>query len=174
MKSGKATWSGIARVRRLLLASLPCLLLLLVAGLGSPWANAEPQPLAETELADVSGRDGIGFAVHLEINSAPIYGLDIDSRLTAGFTVDGLRTYLVAPNPGGIIDLFAMSLNLRTRPGGGDYIDVTLPFFVGVQDFGVRALSVQTDPRAPITNSYGQFLLNGHASMQGHLYLWAQ
>lgn len=140
----------------------------------APVLHAEPLPLDEAELAQVSGRDGIGFAVHLEINSAPIYGLDIDSRLTAGFTVDGLKTYLVALNPGGIIDLFAMALNLRTRPDGGDYIDVTLPFFVGVQDFGVRALSAQTDPRAPITNSYGQFLLNGHASMQGHLYLWAQ
>lgn len=150
------------------------LCLSLAALLSGAALHAEPQALDEAELAQVSGRDGIGFAVHLEINAAPIYGLDIDSRLTAGFTVDGLKTYLVALNPGGIIDLFAMSLNLRTRPDGGDYIDVTLPFFLGVQDFGVRALSAQTDPRGPITNSYGQFLLNGHASMQGHLYLWAQ
>ncbi len=141
---------------------------------GAAALHAEPQALDEAELASVSGRDGIGFAVHLEINSAAIYGLDINSRLTAGFNVDGLTTYLVALNPGGIVDLFAMSLNLRTRPDGGDYVDLSLPTFIGVKDFGVRALSAQTDPRAPITNSYGQFLLNGHAAMQGHLYLWAQ
>ncbi len=141
---------------------------------GTATLHAEPQALDEVELAGVAGRDGIGFAVHLEINSAAIYGLDINSRLTAGFNVDGLTTYLVALNPGGIVDLFAMSLNLRTRPDGGDYVDLSLPTFVGVKDFGVRALSAQTDPRAPITNSYGQFLLNGHAAMQGHLYLWAQ
>ena len=152
-----------------------CLLQLAIALSGWSGAlHAEPQALAESELAEVTGRDGIGFAVHLEINSAAIYGLDIDSRLTAGFTVDGLKTYLVALNPGGIVDLFAMSLNLRTRPDGGDYVDLSLPTFIGVKDFGVRALSAQTDPRAPITNSYGQFLLNGHAAMQGHLYLWAQ
>lgn len=141
---------------------------------GAAVLHAEPRALDEVELAAVSGQDGIGFAVHLEINSAAIYGLDINSRLTAGFNVDGLTTYLVALNPGGIVDLFAMSLSLRTRPDGGDYVDLSLPTFIGVKDFGVRALSAQTDPRAPITNSYGQFLLNGHASMQGHLYLWAQ
>ncbi|MGC4059480.1 MAG: hypothetical protein QM749_00930 [Aquabacterium sp.] len=137
-------------------------------------AHAEPQPLDDADMADVTGQDGIGFAVHLEMNSALLDGADLNSRLTAGFNVNGLTTYAIALNVGGVIDMFAMTLNLRARPDGSDYIDLGLPFFVGVSQFGYRALAAQTDPTAAITRSYGQLLLNGHVAMQGHLYMWAQ
>jgi len=137
-------------------------------------AQAAPEPLDDGAMAEVSGQDGIGFAVHLEMNSAVLNGEALNSRLVSGFHVDGLTTYAVALNVGGIIDMYALTLNLRTRPDGSDYIDIGLPFFVGVGQFGFRALSAQTDPTAPITRSYGQLLLNGHTAMQGHVYLWAQ
>lgn len=137
-------------------------------------AWAAPEPLDDLAMASVSGQDGIGFAVHLEMNSALLDGAVMNSRLLAGFTVDNVTTYAVALNVGGIIDMYAMTLNLRTRPDGGDYIDMGLPFFVGVSQFGFRALGVQTDPTAPITRNYGQLLLDGHAAMRGHVYLWAQ
>jgi hypothetical protein len=136
-------------------------------------AHAEPKPMDDADMAAVTGQDGIGFAVHLEMNSAVLDGAEMNSRLTAGFNVNGLTTYAIALNVGGIIDMYAMTLNLRTRPDGGDYIDLGLPFFVGVSQFGYRALSAQTDPTGPITHNYGQLLLNGHVAMQGHLYLWA-
>jgi hypothetical protein len=141
---------------------------------GSLLAHAEPQPMDDADMAAVTGQDGIGFAVHLEMNSALLDGADLNSRLTAGFNVNGLTTYAIALNVGGVIDMFAMTLNLRTRADGSDYIDLGLPFFVGVSQFGYRALAAQTDPTAPITHSYGQLLLNGHVAMQGHLYMWAQ
>jgi hypothetical protein len=110
-----------------------------------------PEPLDDKAMAEVTGQDGIGFAVHLE-----------------------MTTYAVMLNVGGIIDMYAMTLNLRTRPDGGDYIDIGLPFFLGVSQFGFRALGAQTDPTAPITNNYGSLLLDGHAAMKGHVYMWAQ
>lgn len=137
-------------------------------------AHAEPRPMDDADMAAVTGQDGIGFAVHLEMNSALLDGADLNSRLTAGFNVNGLTTYAIALNVGGVIDMFAMTLNLRTRPDGSDYIDLGLPFFVGVSQFGYRALAAQTDPTGAITRSYGQLLLNGHVAMQGHLFMWAQ
>ncbi|HEX5355233.1 MAG TPA: DUF6160 family protein [Aquabacterium sp.] len=152
---------------------LRCLLLWCVAMAGQG-VHAEPQPLDDSSMADVSGQDGIGFAVHLEMNSAAISAQELSSRLMAGFHVDGQTTYAIAWNVGGIIDMFAMTMNLRTRADGSDYMDIGLPFFIGVSQFGFRAFSVQTDPSAAISRNYGQLLLNGHAAMQGHLYLWAQ
>jgi hypothetical protein len=152
---------------------LRCLASLVLAGaLSLVWA--EPLPLDDSSMAEVSGQDGIGFAVHLEMNSAAISAQDLTSRLMAGFHVDGQTTYAIAWNVGGVIDMFAMTMNLRTRADGSDYMDIGLPFFVGVSQFGFRAFSVQTDPSAAISRNYGQLLLNGHAAMQGHLYLWAQ
>jgi hypothetical protein len=139
-----------------------------------PSLHAEPAPLDDQAMSDVSGGDGIGFAVHLEMNSAALNGAALDSRLVAGFEVDGLKTYAIALNPGGVIDMYAMTLNLRTRPDGGDYLDIGLPFFVGVEQFGYRGFGVQSSPTAAITNNYGSLLLNGHVAMQGHIYLWAQ
>ncbi len=155
------------------LAFEPCIVILLVACMPLV-AHAAPEPLDDQAMASVSGQDGIGFAVHLEMNSALLDGAVMNSRLLAGFTVDNVTTYAVALNVGGIIDMYAMTLNLRTRPDGGDYIDMGLPFFVGVSQFGFRALGVQTDPTAPITRNYGQLLLDGHVAMRGHVYLWAQ
>ena len=142
-------------------------------GLGTA-SMAATTALDDSEMAAVMGRDGIGFAVHVEMNSGLLTGELLNSRLVAGFNVDGFTTYALALNVGGIIDMFAMTLNLRTQPNGSDYMDLGLPFYLGVNQFGFRAFSVQADPSGPISNNYGQMLLNGHAAMQGHLYFWAQ
>ncbi|MBX3618645.1 MAG: hypothetical protein KF891_01440 [Rhizobacter sp.] len=139
-------------------------------------AHAAPAAMSDDDLAGVCGQDGIGLAVHLELNSAAITDANGDSRLTAGFTVDGTTTYAVVHKLGGVLDLIGITLGVHTRPDGGDYIDLGLPGFVGMKQFGFRALTAQTDPNALLTPSasYGQVLFNGTATMTGHLYLWAQ
>lgn len=140
-------------------------------------ALAQPVPLSDEELSAVQGRDGIGLAVHLELNSALLQGQLTDSRLMAGFNVNGQTTYAVVQNLAGVMDLIAVTLDVHQRSDGGpDYVDIGLPAFVGFKQFGFRALAAQTDPTAPITsaNSYGQVLLNGTGTMTGHVYLWAQ
>ena len=126
--------------------------------------SAAPVALSDDELSSVSGRDGISLAVHLEL----------DSTLTAGFKVGGVTTYAVAQGLGGTLDLFTITLSVHSRPGGADYIDIGLPGFVGANQFGIKALGVQADPNAPVLQSasYGQLMLNGTASMTGHVLLW--
>jgi hypothetical protein len=140
-------------------------------------ALAAPAPLSDDELADVEGRDGVSLAVHLELNSALLDGAAIDSRLLAGFGVDGTTTYAIVHNLAGVMDLVALTFDVRSRPdGGGDVLDIGLPSFVGFRQFGFRALAASTDPNVPVTpaNSYGSLLLHGTASMTGHVVLWAQ
>lgn len=147
-----------------------------IAGCTATTAWAAPVPLDDEEMSKVTGRDGVSLAVHLELNSALLNGTPTDSRLTAGFNVDGTRTYAVVQNLAGVMDLIAVTLSIRSRPDGSDYVDIGLPQFVGFKQFGFRALSAQTDPSAPIpaSASYGQILLHGTGTMTGHIYLWAQ
>jgi hypothetical protein len=56
----------------------------------------------------------------------------------------------------------------------GDVIQLTLPSFLGFKDFGVKAMGVQTDPLAPLSNSLGQIQLNGSLQMQGQVLLWSR
>ncbi|HJV62543.1 MAG TPA: hypothetical protein VJ743_16475 [Albitalea sp.] len=127
---------------------------------------AAPVSLSDEELAGVSGGDGISLAVHLEL----------DANLVAGFTVGGTRTYAVMQGLGGVADLFSFTVDVRSRTDGADYVDISLPGFVGFTQFGFKALAAQSDPLAPIapSASYGQLQLNGNGAMTGHIYLWAQ
>jgi hypothetical protein len=156
---------------------IAALVIALIAMASTDRVNAAPVALNDDELAKVSGQDGVSLGVHLELNSALLSGTPTDSRITAGFNVDGTKTYAVIQNLAGVMDLIAVTLAIRQRPdGGGDYVDIGLPGFVGFKQFGFRALAAQTDPTAPIAPaaSYGQILLNGTGSMTGHIYLWAQ
>ena len=139
--------------------------------LGATCVRAEKVPMDDEDLAKVAGK-GVTIAVHLELNAGLLTGQLIDSRLSAGFTVGGVTTYAIAQNFGGILDLFAITLDPTVRPGGSDYLAIGMPAFIGARDFGVRAIGVQTDPTAPITNSLGSLLLNGTASMTGQLNVW--
>lgn len=152
-------------IQRLLLACM----LALAAGS----AFADKVPLSDDQLSDVAGK-GVAIVVHLELNSGLLTGQNIDSRLSAGFAVDGTTTYAIAQNFGGVLDLFAVTLDPRTKPDGSGYLSIGMPYYVGAQEFGVRAIGVQTDLNAPITTSLGSILLNGTANMTGQLNLWAK
>ena len=146
------------------------------AALLATWAagaRAEKQALSDAELRDVSGK-GVAILVHLELNSGLLSGQPIDSRISAGFTVDSVTTYAIAQNLGGILDMFAITLDPTTRSGGSDYLAIGMPTYFAAQEFGVRALAVQTDASAaiPTTSSQGSLLLNGVASMTGQLNVW--
>jgi len=140
-------------------------------------ATGAPVELSDDELSTVEGQDGVSLVVHLELNSSLLEGAGDVSRLVAGFNVNGVKTYAVMKDLGGVADLFGINLDVRARPDlpGGSYVDIGLPVWVGFHDFGFRALAATTDPNAPITpaNSYGQVLLNGSASVTGHVYIWA-
>lgn len=140
-------------------------------------AIGAPVELSDEELSTVEGQDGIGLNVHLELNSSVLTGATDVSRVVAGFNVNGTKTYAVLQDLGGVADLFGISLDVRARPDapGQTYIDVGLPVFLNFRQFGFRALAATTDATAPITpaNSYGQILLNGQATVTGHLYIWA-
>ena len=147
---------------------------LLLAGLlasltQSAWADKVP--LTDDELGQVAGR-GISILVQLELNAGLLTGQAIDSRVSAGFTVGTTTTYAIAQNLGGVLDLFAITLDPATTPSGTNYLSIGMPTFVGAQQFGIRALGVQTDPNAAITSSLGSFLLNGTGTMTGQLNLW--
>jgi len=136
-------------------------------------AFADKTALSDDQLSDVSG-EGIAILVHLELNSGLLTGQNIDSRLSAGFDVNGVTTYAIAQNFGGVLDLFAVTLDPSTKPDGSGYLAIGMPYFVGAQKFGVRAIGVQTDLNAPISASLGSLLLNGTATMTGQLNVWAK
>jgi hypothetical protein len=137
-------------------------------------ARAAPQALDDAALSEVSAA-GIGLGVHLELNSGLLSGQAMQPNLIVGFG-DALQpVYLVMHGVGGIMDLYNVTLNLRRHTDGSDYLDLGLPGFVGFDQFGVRALSVQTDPTAaPGAGNFGSLMLNGTGAMTGHVLMWAR
>ena len=136
-------------------------------------ACAEKVPLTDDELSNVAGK-GVTILVHLELNSGLLTGQPIDSRISAGFAVNGTTTYAIAQNFGGLLNLFAITLDPSTKPDGTGYLAIGLPAYLSAQDFGAHALGVQTDATVPLTNSLGSLTLNGTAAMTGQLNLWAK
>lgn len=136
-------------------------------------AHAAPVPLSDEELGRVSGK-GVSFYVHLELNSSLLKGTPTDSRISAGFTVDGVTTWAIAQNMAGILDLYPVTIAPQQNADGTAYLAIGLPGTIAATQFGVRALAVQTDANAPIGASLGGILLNGAATMTGQLNLWAK
>jgi len=136
-------------------------------------ALAGPVPLDDAALAAVRGRDGVSFAVRLELNRDGNTVAPGDSRLWIGQQVDGKTTYTVIKNPTGVIQMYALNISADVAPDGSSYVALTLPSETHFTDVGFESLSVQADPMAPVTNSLGRFTLNGELQMQGQLRLWA-
>lgn len=155
--------SALARARW----HAPALALALACGA----AHAEKKPLDDDELGAVAGK-GVSIAVHLELNSGLLTGQDIDSRISTGFKVDGVTTYAIMQNFGGILDMYAITLTPSGRANGADYLAIGMPVFLGATNFGVRAIGVQTDATGPINGSLGSLLFNGVASMTGQINVW--
>jgi hypothetical protein len=134
-------------------------------------ARADKVELSDDELSGVAGK-GVAILVDLQINAGLLTGQNIDARISAGFTVDGTTTYAIAQNFGGILDMFAITLDPSINAAGLNYLSIGMPNYIAAKDFGVRALAVQTDATGPITSSLGGVLLNGSANMTGQLNLW--
>ena len=132
--------------------------------LAATLACAEKKPLDDEELRTVAAQ-GISIAVNLNLNT---------NRVAAGFNVNGTTTYAIAQGFGGALQLFAITIDPLVKPDGSGYLSIGMPGYLSAQDFGVRAIGVQTDAAAPITSSLGSILLNGTASMTGQLNLWAK
>jgi hypothetical protein len=133
--------------------------------------HADTVPLSDDEMSGVAGK-GVALFVDLELNAGLLTGQNMDSRVSAGFTVDGTTTYAIWQNFGGILDLFAITLDPRVTATGLNYLAIGMPNYFAAKDFGVRAIAVQTDPAAPVTSSLGSILLNGSANMTGQLNVW--
>lgn len=131
------------------------------------------QPLPDAELSNVSGADGLSFAMHLALNDPALPNPVTDSRISMGFNVDGRTTYLVVKNLRGTIDMAGVALDVHKQPDGSDYLALTLPSMVKYTNFGFDSLSAQADPAAPVTDSLGRFTVNGNISMQGQFRFWA-
>ena len=142
-------------------------------------ALAGPQPLADSELAAVRGADGINLAIDLQLNQPPsntnnTSELTIDkSKLTIGQAVDGRTTWLVFDNVSGRIQMMSLGISANTAADGTSYVGIDMPSSVRLTNFGVDSISVQSDPRAPATDTLGRVTLNGDLSMQGQLRLWS-
>jgi hypothetical protein len=134
-------------------------------------AFAGPVPLDDDEMRAVAGQ-GVAIAVHLELNSGLLRGQAMDSRFTAGFDVNGTTTYAIAQNFGGVLDMLSITLDPSENASGQDYLAIGMPGLLGTQQFGVRAIGVQTDPNAALAASFGSLLLNGAATMTGQLNVW--
>ncbi|OWW20995.1 hypothetical protein [Noviherbaspirillum denitrificans] len=131
------------------------------------------QPLDDAALSDVSGADGVNFAMHLSLNDQALPNPSTDSRISMGFNVDGHTTHVVVRNPRGVLDVFGLSVGVEKKPDGTDYIAIGLPAHVRYTDFGFESLSVQSDPAAPVTDSLGRLSIQGTVNMQGQLRMWA-
>jgi hypothetical protein len=135
-------------------------------------AGAGPQVLPDSELARVSGADGISFAVNLNLNRQPD-AATADSRLTIGQKVDGRTTYLVVRNIGGVIQMVGLNISPQAAGDGTNYVALTLPGYARFTDTGFDSLSVQADPHGPVSGNLGRVSLNGEMTMQGQLRLWS-
>ncbi len=132
--------------------------------LASASACAEKKPLDDDEMRAVSAK-GISIAVNLNLNT---------NRVAAGFTTNGTTTYAIAQGFGGALQMFAITVDPLNKPDGTGYLAIGMPSYFAAQDFGVRAIGVQTDAAGALTGSLGSILLNGTATMTGQLNLWAK
>jgi hypothetical protein len=135
-------------------------------------ATAGPQPLPDSELAQVRGADGISFAVDLNLNRQPDNQTG-DSRLMIGQKVDGRTTYIVVRNIGGVIQMVGLNLSAQTAPDGTSYVALTLPGYTRFTDTGFDSISVQADPQGAVSGNLGKVSLNGEMMLQGQLRLWS-
>lgn len=135
---------------------------------------APPRMLDDAELARVDARDGIGFAAHIVVNDPNLAGAASDSRLSLGFHDGGTPRYIVLRNVRGTIDMFALGIDVKSRPdGGGDYLAITLPAHLRYANFGFESMSVQNDPHGAVSGNLGSVNINGNLQMQGELRVWA-
>ncbi len=161
----------------------------LMAGAASAFAAQE---VSDTDLSDVAGADGVSINASLVWNSNRTQ-YELSSKVIIGFEkydADGENktlTFLTFGGFGGVMDIFGLRIDSVQGPAEiGDYVDITLPRYIGFEDFGFQSMSVQsvrrdkdfdakqfqTSDLGRPQSSYGQWLYNGSAVMTGHVYIW--
>lgn len=146
-------------------------------GLSCGALHAHVEELADDDLSQVSGEDGVSISLHLEWNANALTAIDLSdlSTISVGFkdATSGANSYFMFHGVGGIVDIWDLHIDARSGPAGvGDYVDITLPSYVYFKQFGVRAVSAQSDPNVLPKASYGQWLLNGSALVTGNVFIW--
>lgn len=144
------------------------------------WAIDEVE---DEDLSAVAGGDGVTIIVQLVWNANRTQ-LDLSSKVSIGFKnvvpdpADPVKTklnetYLVYGGFGGGMELIGLKIDaLKGPPDIGDYVSVTLPSYIGFDQFGFQSMSVQASKDAVPSASYGQWLLNGSAVVSGNVYIW--
>lgn len=152
------------------------------------WAAQE---VTDSDLSDVSGADGITVNASLVWNTNRTQ-YELSSKVLIGFerfNDDSTKTltYLTFGGFGGGMEIVGLKIDSVKGPAEiGDYVDITLPRYIGFDDFGFQSMSVRsvtvsqtTDTKTFDTNTlpaptsnYGQWLYNGSAVVTGHVYIW--
>lgn len=138
-------------------------------------ASAAVEEVADEDLSTVSGGEGITITFMLQWNPNRT-DIDLSSKVSIGFvdtSAVAKETFLIMNGFGGGISFWGLKIDARTGPADvGDYVEVTMPAYVGFDNFGAQAVSVQNDPKVAPTSSYGQWYLNGSATVTGSVYIW--
>lgn len=149
------------------------------------------QEVTDADLSDVSGADGITVNASLVWNTNRTQ-YELSSKVLIGFerfNDDSTKTltYLTFGGFGGGMEIVGLKIDAAKGPADiGDYVDITLPRYIGFDDFGFQSMSVRsvtvsqsTDTKTFDTNTlpaptsnYGQWLYNGSAVVTGHVYIW--
>ena len=137
----------------------------LISSAISQWSAADPVPLQDSEMKAIVGREGFGISLRLVATS----------QIQLGPAQESGEVYLGLDDTGGVLDLFGMRIAVGQRPDGlGDYIGVSMPGFIGADEFGVGAIRVYRTDSSDSVNlpSYGAFRVNGVGAMTGQLMFW--
>lgn len=140
--------------------------------------HAAVEEVADEDLSEVSAAEGVTIIFNLQWNPNRTE-VDLASSFSLTFTQGGVNTHWVMHGFGGAMDMWGLKIDARKGPADvGDYVEVTMPAYIGFKDFGVQAMSAQTQAEkltdgfsAPKT-SYGQWYWNGSATMTGSMYIW--
>lgn len=140
-------------------------------------AHAGAQELADDDLSEVVGGDGVRIDLHLEWNTNGLASVNLDDvgLISVGFydNTSKQHSYFTLNGIGGVADFFGLAIDARKGPADvGDYVDLTLPVIVAFKQFGFRAMSAQPTITGSPTSSYGQWMLNGAANVTGNVYIW--
>ena len=130
---------------------------------------AAPQAMDSSELADVSGGEGISISMDLHVNA---------KQVSRSFRVDGVTTYATMNDVGGDMLALGIKIDVKDTPGaaGQSHIAIGMPGYISFNKFGFKTSGVQTDLNAPLpaNQNLGGVNLHGTGAMTGQFLMWAK
>lgn len=130
--------------------------------------GAEPLPLENVELAEISGQGGLTLVVHLVVNAS----------VAAGFRDGEAESYVKWEDVGGVLHLSGIQLDVNELEQSVPYgaVRLGMPTHVSAENFGFGAVSVTSTPALSVTpeTNFGQLRLNGSGQMTGSLLFWSE